>query len=152
MTVTNITKTIIPITRIGIEVIVEIIHKTIIDLILDRDFTTDLQVHTHLDPGMTTIIKKELHLDLHIDHHSEIIPIINTIPDQDIDLVLNHKETLLDDTSIHIDLHQDQEIIDQDLEHQTPLDDTFIHIDLYQDQEIIDQDLEHPHKTNNKTE
>ena len=75
---------------------------------------------------MTTIIKEELDLDLQVDHHTEIIPNIDTIPDQDIDLVLNHKET--------------------------PLDDTLIHIDLHQDQEIIDQDLEHPHKTDKKTE
>ena len=44
---------------------VEIIHKIIIDLILDKDITIDLQVHTHLDPYMTTITKKEPHPDLH---------------------------------------------------------------------------------------
>ena len=75
---------------------------------------------------MTTIIKKEIHLDLHIDHHTKIIPNIDTNPDQVIDRVLNHKET--------------------------PLDDTIIHIDPHQDQEILYQDLEHPHKTDNKTE
>ena len=75
---------------------------------------------------MTIIIKEKLHLDLHIDHHTETIPIIDTIPNQDVDLVLNHKEI--------------------------PLNDTIIHIDLHQDQEIKDQDLEHPHKTDNKTE
>ena len=75
---------------------------------------------------MTTIIKEELHPDLHIDHHIGTTPIIDIIHDQDIDLVLNHKET--------------------------PLDDTITHIDLHLDQEITDQDLEHPHKTDNKTE
>ena len=96
---------------------VEIIHKIIIDLTLDKDITIDLQVHTHLDPDMRVIIKKELHLDLHIDLPIETTVIIVTILDQDIDLVLNHKETPLDDTIIHTDLHPDQEIIDQDLEH-----------------------------------
>ena len=66
---------------------------------------------------MTTIIKEELHLDLHIDHHTEITPIIDIFHDQDIDLVLNHKQLPLDDTITHIDLHLDQEITDQDLEH-----------------------------------
>ena len=75
---------------------------------------------------MTTITKKELHPDLHIDHHTETTPLIGIIHDQDIDLVLNYKETLLDDTITRIDLHLDQE--------------------------ITDQDLEHPHKTDNKTE
>ena len=42
MTVTNMTKTIIPITRIDIEVVAETIHKIIIDLILDKDITIDL--------------------------------------------------------------------------------------------------------------
>ena len=93
MTVTNITKTTTPITKTDIEVIAENIHKIIIDLILDKDITIDPQVHTHLDPDMTIIIKEELHLDLQIDYHTEIIPTIDTIPDQDIDLVLNHKET-----------------------------------------------------------
>ena len=108
------------------EATVEIIHKIFIDQILDRNISIDLQVHTHLDPDMTTIIKKELHPDLHIDHHTEITPIIDIIHDQDIDLVLNHKEA--------------------------PLDDTITYIDLHLDQEITDQDLEHPHKTDNKTE
>ena len=100
-----------------IEATVEIICKTLIDLVLDKDITVDLQVHSHLDPDMTTIIKEELHPDLHIDHHTETTPIIDLIHDQDIDLVLNHKETPLDDTITHIDLHLDQEITDQDLEH-----------------------------------
>ena len=126
MTATNMTKTIIPITTIDIVVIAETTHKIIIDLLLDKDITIDLQVHTHLDPDMTIIIEEELHLDLHTDHHTETIPNIDTIRDQDKDLVLNHKET--------------------------PLNDTIIHLDLHQDQEIIDQDLEHPHKTDNKTE
>ena len=100
-----------------IEATVEIIHKIIIDLILDKDFTIDLQVHTHLDPGMTTTTKEELHPDLQIDHHTETTPIIDIVHDQDKDLVLNHKETLLDDIITHIDLHLDQEITDHDLEH-----------------------------------
>ena len=75
---------------------------------------------------MTTIIKQELQPDLHIDHHIGTTPIIDINHDQDIDLVLNHKET--------------------------PLDNTITHIDLHLDQEITDQDLEHPHKTDNKTE
>ena len=54
-----------------IEVTAKIIHKRIIDLILDKNFTIDLQVHTHLDPDMTIIIKEELHPDLHIDHHTK---------------------------------------------------------------------------------
>ena len=100
-----------------IEATVEIIHKINIDLILDNDITIDLQVLTHLDPDMTIIMKEELHLDLHKDLPIETTLIIDTIQDQDIDLVLNHKETPLDDTIIHIDLHREQEIIDQDLEH-----------------------------------
>ena len=104
-----------------IEATVEIVHKTIIDLILDKDITIDLQVHTHLDPDMTIIIKKELHLDLHLVLHIATTLIIDTI-----DLVLNHKET--------------------------PLDNIIIRIDLHPNQEITDQDLEHPHKTDNEIE
>ena len=85
---------------IDIEATVEIIHKIIIDQILDKDILIDLQVHTHLDQDM--------------------------FHDQEIDLVLNHKES--------------------------PLDDTITHIDLRLDQEITVQDPEHPHKTDNKTE
>ena len=66
---------------------------------------------------MTIIIKEETHLDLHIDLHIETTLITDTIRDQDIDLVLNHKETLLEDTIIRTDFHLEQEIIDQDLEH-----------------------------------
>ena len=36
---------------------------------------------------------------------------------QDTDLVLNHKETPSNDIIIHIDLHQNLKILDQDLEH-----------------------------------
>ena len=86
----------------------------IIDQILDKDNTIDLQVHIHLDRDMTIIIREGLHLDLHIDRHIETIPILDTILVQDIDLVLNHKEILLNDTIIHIVLQQDQKIIDQD--------------------------------------
>ena len=131
-TVIDLVKTTIPITTTdikimtGTEATVEIIHKIFIDPILDRDITIDLQVHTHLDPDMIIIIKEELHLDLHIGLHIETILIIDTILDQDIDLVLKHKET--------------------------PLDGTIIQTDLHPDQEITDQDLEHPHKTDNKTE
>ena len=100
-----------------IETIVENTHKLIINLILDKDFTKDLQVHSHLDPDMTIIIKEELHPDLHIYNHTETTPIIDIIRDQDLELVLNHKETLLHDTITHIDLHLDQEITDHDLEH-----------------------------------
>ena len=99
------------------EVTVENIHKTSIDLILDKDTTINLKVHTHPDLDMTTIIKEELHPDLHIDHHTETPLITDIILDQDIDLVLNHKEIPLDDIIIHIDLHPNQEITDQDLEH-----------------------------------
>ena len=118
MIVTNMTKTIIPIARIVSEVITEIYHKLIIDLILDKEITIDLQVHTHLDPDTIIIIKEELHLELNTDFHIETTLIIDTVLDLDIDLVLNHKETHLDDIIIHIDLHPDQEIIDQDLEYQ----------------------------------
>ena len=72
---------------------------------------------------MTTIIKEELHPDLHIDHHTETTLIIIIIHDQDIELVLNHKETLLDDTITRIDLHLDQKIVDHDLEHPHKTDD-----------------------------
>ena len=133
-TVIDIIKTTTPTTMTDIEITtdteatVEIIHKIFIGLILDKDITLDLKAHTNLDPDLTIIIsiKEELHADLHIDHHTETTPIIDTILDQDIDLVLNHKETLLHDTITRIDLHPDQE--------------------------ITDHDLEHPHKTDNKTE
>ena len=42
---------------LDIEATVEIIHKTIINQILDKDNSIDLQVHTHLDPDMTPTIK-----------------------------------------------------------------------------------------------
>ena len=109
MTVTDTTK-ITTITRIDIEIKAEIIHKTIIDLILDKDITIDLQVHIQLDPDMTIIIKEELHLGLHIDYHTQTIPIIDTILDQYTDLVPNHKETPLDDTIIRTDPHLDQKL------------------------------------------
>ena len=131
-TVIDIVKTTTPTTMTDIEITtdteatVEIIHKIIIDLILDKDSTIGLKTHTNLDLDMTIIIKEELDPDLHIDHHTETTPIIDTTLDQDIDLVLNHKEI--------------------------PLDDTITRIDLHPDQEITDHDLEHPHKTDNKTE
>ena len=121
--VIDLIRTITPTTTIDkeiktdIEATVDIIHKLFIDLTLDKGITIDLQVHTHLDPEMTFIIKEELHLDLHIDLSIETTLVIDTILDQDIDLVLNHKETPLDDTIIHTDHHQGKEIIDQDLDH-----------------------------------
>ena len=116
--VTNIIKITITIgTEIMIDIvaIVENIRKTIIDQIHDKDITTDLEVHTDLD--LIIIIKEELHLDLHIDLHTDIIQIIDITLVQDTDLVLNHKETPLNDIIIHLDLHQDLEILDHDLEH-----------------------------------
>ena len=104
--------------------IVENIRKTTIDQIIDKDITIDLEVRIDLD--LMNIIKEELHLDLHIDLHTEITQITDITLAQDTDLVLNHKET--------------------------PLNDIFIHIDLHQDLEILDHDLEHPHETDNKTE
>ena len=100
-----------------IEATVEIIHKINIYLIPDKDITIDLQNHINLDPNMTIISKENLLQDLHIDIPIETTLIIDTILDQDIDPVLNHKEIPLDDINIHIDLHPNQEIIDQDLEH-----------------------------------
>ena len=66
---------------------------------------------------MIIIIKEGLHLDFHIDLHIEIPQITGITLAQDTDLVLNHKETPSNDIIIHIDLHQDLEILDQDLEH-----------------------------------
>ena len=66
---------------------------------------------------MTTIIKEELHLDPHIDHHTETTLITEIILDQDIDHALNHKEIALNDIITHIDLHPTQEITDHDLAH-----------------------------------
>ena len=43
---------------IDTEVTAEIIHKTIIDLILDKDTTIDLKVHIHPDLDTTTLSKK----------------------------------------------------------------------------------------------
>ena len=104
---------------IDIVAIVENIRKTIIDETLDKDCIIDPEVRIDLD--LIIIIKEELHLDLHldlhIDLHTEIIQITDIILAQDTDLVLNHKETPLNDIIIHIDLHQDLEILDQDLEH-----------------------------------
>ena len=97
MTVIDIVKTTLTIMidieiMIDTEVTAEIIHKTTIDLILDQDITIDPKVHTHLDLDKTTIIKEELHLDPHTDHHTETTLITDIILDQDIDLALNHKE------------------------------------------------------------
>ena len=120
--ITDIIKT-TSITMIDIEITtdteatVEIIRKIIIDLILDKDIIINLKARINLDLDMKIIIKKELHPDLHIDHQIETTPIIDTILDQDIDPVLNHKETPLDDIITRIDLHPDQEITDHDLEH-----------------------------------
>ena len=80
-----------------------------------RYYNNSLEVHIDLDTKVIT--NEELHLDLHIDLRTEITLITDTILDPDTDLVLNHKETPLNDTITHIDLHLDQEILDQDLEH-----------------------------------
>ena len=125
--VTNIIKITITIDTekmIDIVAIVENIRKTTIDQILDKNITIDLEVHIDLD--LIIILNEEPPLDLHIDLHTEITQIIDITPAQDTDLVLNHKET--------------------------PLNDIIIHIDLLQDLEILDHDLEHPHETDNKTE
>ena len=118
MIVTNIIKITIMIDieiMIDIVAIVENIRKTTIDQILDKDITIDLEAHIDLD--LIIIIKEELHLDLHIDLYIEITQITGITLAQDTDLVLNHKETPSNDIIIHIDLHQDPEILDQDLEH-----------------------------------
>ena len=104
-------------TKTDTKEIVEIIHKTIIVLILDKDTTIDLKAHTHLDPDMTTIIKEELNLDLHIDHHTGTTSFTDIILDQKIDLALNHKDIPFEDIITHIYLHPDQEITDHNLEH-----------------------------------
>ena len=125
--VTNIIKITIMIDieiTIDTAVIVEKPRKTTIDPILDNDITIDLEAHIDLD--LINIIKEELHLDLHKELHIEITQSTGITLAQDIDLVLNHKEILLNDIIIHIDLHQDLE--------------------------ILDHDLEHPHETDNKTE
>ena len=117
MIVINIIKITIMIdteTIIDIVAIVENIRKTTIDQTLDKDIIIDLEVRIDLD---LIIIKEELHLDLHIDLHKEITQITDIILAQDTDLVLNHKETPSNDIIIHIDVHQDLEILDQDLEH-----------------------------------
>ena len=100
---------------IDIVVIVEIIPKIVIDPTLDKDITITLEVLIDLDTKIIT--NEELHLDLHIDLHTEITLNTYTILDPDTDIVLNHKETPLNDTITHIDLHLDQEILDHDLEH-----------------------------------
>ena len=102
---------------IDTEVTVEVIHKTTIDLILDKDTTLDPKVHTRLVLDVTTIIKEELHADPHIDHHTGTTLITDIILNQDIDLALIHKETPLYDIITHIDLHPNQEITNHDLEH-----------------------------------
>ena len=109
---------------IDIVAIAENIRKTTTDLILDKDITIDLEAHIDLD--LIIFIKEELHLDVHIDLHIEITQITSITVAQDTDLVLNHKET--------------------------PLNDILIHIDLHQDLETLDHNLEHPHETDNKTE
>ena len=113
MIVINIIKITIMIdteTMIDIVAIVENIRKTTIDQTLDKDIIIDPEVRIYLD--LIIIIKEELHIDL----YTEITQITDIILAQDTDLVLNHKETPLNDIIIHIDLHQDLEILDQDLE------------------------------------
>ena len=103
-TVIDIIKVTTPTTTTGLEITtdteatVEIIHKIMIDLILDKEIPIDLKAHTHLDAHVTIIIKGKLHPDLHKNHHIETTPIIDIIHDQAIDLVLHNKEALLDDT------------------------------------------------------
>ena len=102
MIVTNIIKITITIdTEITIDIvaIVENIHKTTTNQILDKDITIDLE--THIDLDLIIIINEELHLDLHIDLHTEITQITDIPLAQNIDLVLNHKETPLNDLIIH---------------------------------------------------
>ena len=73
MIATNIIKITIMIDieiMIDIVAIVENIHKTTIDQILDKDITIDLEAHIDLD--LIIIIEEELHLDLLIDLHIEI--------------------------------------------------------------------------------
>ena len=114
MIVINIIKITIMIdteTMIDIVAIVENIRKTTIDQTLDKDIIIDPEVRIDLD--LIVIIKEELHIDL----HTEITQITDIILAQDTDLVLNHKETPSNDIIIHIDLHQDLEILDQVLEH-----------------------------------
>ena len=118
MIVINIIKTTIMIeteTMIDIVAIVENIRRTPIDQTLDKYIIIDPEVR--IDLKLIIIIKEEHHLDLHIDLHTEITQITDIILAQDTDLVLNHKETPLNDIIIHIDLHQDLEVLDQDLEH-----------------------------------
>ena len=124
ITIIKITITIDTKIMIDIVAIVENIRKTTVDQILDKDITIDLEVRIDLD--LMIIINEELGLDLHIDLLTEITQITDITLAQDTDLVLYHKET--------------------------PLNDIFIHIDLHQDLEILDHDLEHPHETDNKTE
>ena len=81
----------------------------------NKYITITLEVHVDLDTKIIT--NEELHLDLHIDLHTKSTLITDTILDPDTDLVLNHKETPLNDTITHIDLHLDQEILHHDLEH-----------------------------------
>ena len=78
---------------IDIVAIVENIHNTTIDQILDKAITIDLDAQIDLD--LIIIIKEELHLDLHIDLHIEITQTTGRTLAQDTDLVLNHKETPL---------------------------------------------------------
>ena len=98
------------------EATVENIHKTTIDLILDKDITRDPKVHIRLDLHMTTIIKEELHPNFHIDHHIGTTLITDKILDQDIDLAHNHKESLnvikenLEDTELRSNHRNSQEV------------------------------------------
>ena len=102
---------------IDIEAIVENPHKIITGQILNKDITIDREVHIKIDLDMTTTITEELHPGPHLDHHIETTLITDTILDLDIDLVLNHKETPLEDITTRTDLLPNQEIIDHDLEH-----------------------------------
>ena len=63
--VVDIIKTTTPTIMTDIEIttdteeIVEIFQKIITDLFLDKNTTIDLKAHTHLDPDMTIIIRKD---------------------------------------------------------------------------------------------
>ena len=57
--------------------------------------------HSNLDPDLI-IITKYTNPELHIDHHTETIPAIDTTQDQDVDHDRTHQETPSDDKIILI--------------------------------------------------
>ena len=100
-----------------VEVTIEIIHRPILDPNFEIDILIDLEVPTNLVLDITIIIKEEINLDPHKDHHIKTIQTIETKLHLVIDLLRNPKENPLDDKFILTDLHLDQEIIDLDQEH-----------------------------------